>query len=136
VSGAWRSAKQAGCGCCRTRQSLNDTYPELVGALDSQSSEFIVDGEIVAFQGRHTSFERLQERIQLRDPVSALRSGVAVFYYLFDLLYLDGYDTTALQLRDRKGLLRSGLSYGGPLRFLSHRNTEGEALYREACRRG
>jgi len=61
---------------------------------------------------------------------------VAVFYYLFDLLYLDGYDTTALALRDRKALLRGGLSYGGPLRFLLHRNTHGEALYHDACRRG
>jgi bifunctional non-homologous end joining protein LigD len=120
----------------RTRQSLNDTYPELVGTLESQSSDFIVDGEIVAFQGRRTSFERLQQRIQLRDPVSALRSGVPVFYYLFDLLYLDGYDTTSLELRDRKALLRNRLSYGGPLRFLPHRNTEGEALYGDACRRG
>src|SRR6266487_1871910 len=30
----------------RTRQLLNDTYPELVGPLESQSSDdFIVDGE-------------------------------------------------------------------------------------------
>ena len=28
------------------------------------------------------------------------------------------------------------MSYGGPLRFQPHRNTEGEALYRDACRRG
>src|SRR6266498_4413726 len=73
----------------RTRQLLNDTYPELVGPLESQSSDdFIVDGEIVAFEGRRTSFERLQRRIQLRDPVAALSSGVPVFYYLFDVLHL------------------------------------------------
>src|SRR5262245_10278315 len=121
----------------RTRQPLNDTYPELVGPLESQASEdFIVDGEIVAFDGPNTSFERLQRRIELRDPVAALRTGVPVFYYLFDVLYLDGYDTTALEQRDRKSLLRNGLSYGDPLRFLPHRNTEGEALYRDACRKG
>jgi DNA ligase D-like protein (predicted ligase) len=121
----------------RTRQPLNDTYPELVGPLEAQrSDDFIVDGEIVAFEGRRTSFERLQRRIQLRDPASALRSGVAVFYYLFDILHLEGNDTSALQLRDRKSLLRNALSYGDPLRFLPHRNTEGEALYQDACRRG
>jgi bifunctional non-homologous end joining protein LigD len=120
----------------RTRQPLRDTYPELVGPLQSQPSDVIVDGEIVAFQGRRTSFERLQQRLQLRDPPGALQSGVAVFYHLFDVLYLDGYDTTALALRDRKKLLRGGLSYGGPLRFLPHRNTHGEALYHDACRRG
>jgi bifunctional non-homologous end joining protein LigD len=121
----------------RTRQPLNEAYPELVGPLEAQrSDDFIVDGEIVAFEGPRTSFERLQRRIQLRDPASALRSGVAVFYYLFDILHLEGNDTSALQLRDRKSLLRNALSYGDPLRFLPHRNTEGEALYRDACRRG
>ncbi len=59
-----------------------------------------------------------------------------MFYYLFDILHLEGNDTSALQLRDRKSLLRNALSYGDPLRFLPHRNTEGEALYRDACRRG
>src|SRR6266702_5210553 len=120
----------------RTRQLLNDTYPELVGALGPQVSDFIVDGEIVAFEGGRTSFERLQRRIQIRDPGASLSSGVRVFYYLFDVLHLDGYDTTALQQRDRKALLRNALSYGDPLRFLPHRNTEGEALYQDACRRG
>jgi len=119
----------------RTRQLLNDTYPELVGALGPQVSDFIVDGEIVAFEGGRTSFERLQRRIQIRDPAAALSSGVRVFYYLFDVLHLDGYDTTALQQRDRKALLRNALSYGDPLRFLPHRNTEGEALYQDACRK-
>jgi DNA ligase D-like protein (predicted ligase) len=121
----------------RTRRPLNDTYPELVAPLQSQESDdFIVDGEIVAFQGRRTSFERLQQRIQLRDPASALRSGVPVFYYLFDVLHLDGHDTTRLALRDRKVLLRNALSYGDPLRFLPYRNTHGEALFQEACRKG
>jgi bifunctional non-homologous end joining protein LigD len=121
----------------RTRQPLNDTYPELVGPLQAQrADDFIVDGEIVAFEGRRTSFERLQRRIQLHDPAAALRSGVSVYLYLFDVLHFDGHDTSALALRDRKTLLRTGLSYGDPLRFLPHRNTEGEALYQDACRRG
>jgi bifunctional non-homologous end joining protein LigD len=121
----------------RTRRLLNDTYPELLGPLESQSSDdFIVDGEIVAFEDGQTSFERLQRRIQLHDPASALRSGIAVFYYLFDILHLDGHDTTGLEQRDRKALLRNALSYLDPLRYLLHRNTEGEALFRDACRKG
>jgi bifunctional non-homologous end joining protein LigD len=121
----------------RTRQPLNDAYPELVDPLGSQASDdFIVDGEIVAFEGSRTSFERLQQRIQLRDPEATRRSGVPVFYYLFDILHLDGHDTDALELRDRKALLRNALSYGDPLRFLPHRNTQGEALYQDACRKG
>jgi bifunctional non-homologous end joining protein LigD len=121
----------------RTKQRLDDTYPELVPPLGSQASDdFIVDGEIVAFDRGRTSFERLQQRIQLHDPERALATGVAVFYYLFDLLWLDGNDTTRLPLRDRKRLLREALGFGGRLRLLPHRNTDGEERYRDACRRG
>ncbi|HEX8861422.1 MAG TPA: non-homologous end-joining DNA ligase [Actinomycetes bacterium] len=121
----------------RTRQRLNDTYPELVAPLASQpSGDFVVDGEIVAFERGRTSFERLQRRIQRHDPGQALERGVAVYYYLFDLLRLDGFDTTGLPLRDRKRLLRDAFAFGGRLRLLPHRNRDGEALYQDACRRG
>ena len=39
-------------------------------------------------------------------------------------------------LLERKRLLRGLLSFGGPLRFTEHRDTDGEAYYREACQRG
>ena len=53
----------------RNRQDLNASYPELVEALAMQSPEhFIVDGEIVAFEGADTSFSRLQGRLGIRDP--------------------------------------------------------------------
>jgi DNA ligase D-like protein (predicted ligase) len=120
----------------RNRKPLSDRYPELVEAIAAQRvTGLIVDGEIVAFEHGQTSFARLQGRMQLRDPDQARRSGIAVFVYLFDILYLDRYDTTHLQLRDRKALLSDALSFKGPLRFLRHRNTEGEAYYREACAR-
>ena len=74
----------------RNRQSLNGTYPELVEALAAQTcSKFVVDGEIVAFEGRRTSFARLQGRLGLTDPDEARSSGIPVFYYLFDLMHLD-----------------------------------------------
>ena len=121
----------------RTGRELNGSYPELVEALeDDPCRRFVADGEIVAFEGRVTSFSRLQRRMQLSDPRAARRSGVAVFLYLFDLLHLDGYDLTDLPLRARKRVLRRALSYGGNVRFLQHRNEHGEELYREACRKG
>jgi hypothetical protein len=40
----------------RNRLSLNNTYPEIVEALAKQDiARFVVDGEIVAFEGRHIS---------------------------------------------------------------------------------
>ena len=52
----------------RTDKPLNNSYPELVEALEREPTpEFIVDGEIVAFSGHITSFSRLQRRMQISD---------------------------------------------------------------------
>jgi bifunctional non-homologous end joining protein LigD len=121
----------------RTGRGLNDAYPELVEALAREPCpDFVADGEIVAFSGRITSFARLQGRMQIHDPERARRSRIAVYLYLFDVVHLDGHDTTGLPLRARKRLLRSGLSFRGHVRFMPHRNTDGEALFSDACRRG
>lgn len=121
----------------RNRKKLNHTYPEIVEALASQpADDFIVDGEIVAFENGLTSFSRLQSRMQIKDPHKARRSGIAVYYYVFDLLHLAGHDTTKLELRDRKALLRKALSFKDPLRFTLHRKACGEDYYEEACGKG
>ena len=59
-----------------------------------------------------------------------------VYYYLLDIVYLDGYDTTHVALRDRKALLKSALRFKDPLRFMTHRHREGEAYLHAACRKG
>jgi DNA ligase D-like protein (predicted ligase) len=121
----------------RNRKPLTDAYPELALALaEQQTRRFIVDGEIVAFKDGISSFERLQGRLGLRDPARARATAIQVFYYVFDLLWLDGYDVTGLELRDRKRLLRSMLSFRGPIRYSAHRDRDGEAIYRTACARG
>ncbi|WBO68498.1 non-homologous end-joining DNA ligase [Streptomyces camelliae] len=121
----------------RSGQSLSGTYPEITDALGRQEcDDFLVDGEIVAFEGTRTSFARLQQRIGIHDPRQARASRVAVTYYVFDVLYLAGHDLTALPLRTRKALLRRALQLSSPLRFTPHRNAEGEAYLRQACERG
>lgn len=68
----------------RNRLSLNNTYPEIIEALAKQDTcRFVVDGEIVAFEGRRTSFARLQGRLGITDPDEARASRIAVFYYVF-----------------------------------------------------
>lgn len=121
----------------RNRKLLNSTYPELVAALQSQLVEhFLVDGEIVAFEGSITSFSRLQQRMQIKDAEDARATNIAVYYYLFDLIFLDRFETTQLDLRTRKKLLRDQLKFKDPIRLTVHRNAEGEAFFREACRKG
>jgi bifunctional non-homologous end joining protein LigD len=121
----------------RNQKDLNVQYPELVEALKQQRVDhFIIDGETVAFEGNVTSFARLQDRMHVEDPEEARQTGIAVYYYLFDLLYLDGYDTTQVGLRHRKSLLKRALSFEDPLRLVIHRNEEGKAFFEEACRKG
>jgi bifunctional non-homologous end joining protein LigD len=104
-------------------------YAEIVEALgDQPAHDFVIDGEVVAFHRRQTSFSRLQRRgLGVRTPV---------YFYVFDLIHLDGFDLRRLPLRRRKALLRRALSFGGPIRFLPHRAEHGERYHREACEKG
>lgn len=120
----------------RSGQRLDATYPELADALRGKSGQLVLDGEVVAFEGRRTSFRRLQRRMQVTDADAARRSGVPVSYYLFDVLYADGFDVRPLPLRVRKRLLRHLVSFAEPLRYTPHRNAAGEPHLAEACRRG
>src|SRR5437879_6373968 len=50
----------------RNQKPLNHRYPELAAAFrDQPRASFIVDGEIVAFEGGITSFAKLQGRMQV-----------------------------------------------------------------------
>ncbi len=122
----------------RNGRNISGNYPELVHALLAQpAADFIVDGEIVALKRGLPSFEALQPRMQISDPGRALRSGIKVFYYLFDLLYFEGHDITALPLELRKGMLGNVISFSGPLRATPYgRSGKGKAIFREQCRRG
>lgn len=121
----------------RNRQPLNGTYPELVEALAAQPvTRFVLDGEVVAFDGRRTSFARLQGRLGLTDPDVARASPVRIFFYVFDLLHLDGKSTVEVPLLWRKKLLRKAIDFGDPLRYAPHRVEDGIAAYRRACERG
>src|ERR1700730_7764774 len=120
----------------RNRIRLNEKYPEITEELRRQQvNSFIVDGEIVTFKNGITSFAKLQERMQVEHPSPDLLRRVPVWLYLFDLLYLDRFDTRQIPLRYRKEVLRNTFDYQDPLRFTEHREREGEAYFREACRK-
>lgn len=121
----------------RSGRDVSGSFPEIVDALAEQDiPDIVVDGEVVAFEGPRTSFARLQPRIQVSDPDRARASGVRVYYYLFDLLAVDGESVRKEGLQSRKRRLRDVLTYRDPLRFTAHRVTADEAYYEDACRRG
>ncbi len=93
----------------------------------------IIDGEVVMMAADGTtSFQALQNRIGAGQD-SALR------YYVFDLLYLNGYDLRALRLDRRKQLLAALLSeFPGNDRvfFSEHIVGEGPVVLQQACKLG
>ena len=123
----------------RNRKPLDGAYPELVEALAlAVRGNAVLDGEVVAIDPARgiSSFALLQQRMQLRDPVRASRSGVPVLLYLFDCLYYEGIDLTGLPLVDRKAVLRDVVWYDDPIRFTPFRSSGSAAMYRDACARG
>jgi bifunctional non-homologous end joining protein LigD len=112
----------------RNDLSLNGRFPEIAAALEADpATNLVIDGEVVAFDGPQTSFSRLQQRGEHPTPV---------FFYVFDILRDGGEDVTKEPQRERKARLRKALAFEDPIRFTTHRNGDGEAFYKEACRKG
>jgi bifunctional non-homologous end joining protein LigD len=87
----------------RNNRELGDKFPGVIRALSKLPCEtLMLDGEVVALdeQGR-SSFQLLQ---RAGDPRP--KSG-NVIYYAFDLLNVNGKDTTRLPLMKRKALLKT-----------------------------
>lgn len=100
----------------RNGNDITDTFPELAGPLVDvlDGRDAILDGEIVALDAKgRPSFSRLQRRMHVLRPTTALRADVPVTFYLFDVLALDGRSTTSLPYVDRRADL-DALGFSGP----------------------
>ena len=113
----------------RTGRDATDSYPELhmIHELVDQVNA-VIDGEIVAFdaEGRN-SFEALQQRMNLRNEreIKRIASQIPVTLVAFDLLWLDGRDTTGLALEERRELLDLIVETDHRLQLTTHVEDEG-----------
>ncbi|PYU84534.1 MAG: DNA ligase D [Acidobacteria bacterium] len=115
----------------RTGVDMDKRYPELASLPDALAGrQAILDGEIVALDTRgHSDFELLQERMHVRAPSENLLSRVPVVYFVFDLLYCDGYDLRETPLLDRKQLLYRLLRTSEQFRYSDHQLEHGKELF-------
>lgn len=101
-----------------------------IAVLGVQSA--VLDGEVVAIErdGR-SSFQALRLSLDTRP------GGAALKYFVFDVLYLDGFDLRGSVLTERRRLLQSLLSASdadGPVRFSDAIAGRGEDVLENACR--
>ena len=112
----------------RNQLSYTVRFPGVVAALAALPADrFTLDGELVAFDGKLTSFARLQRPTPSSPPV----------YGVFDVLHLLGRDTRHLVLPERQNLVRQLLD-GAPraLWVVPSLNGGPADLLRQACADG
>jgi len=102
---------------------------EAVGELGLESAW--LDGEVAIVDDRgRTSFQALQNA--LSDP-----KGARLVYFVFDLLYLEGFDLQGVALSDRKRLLRTLIpKTAGQVRFSVDVPGSGAEFFKQACALG
>ena len=121
----------------RTGKDLTGTYPEVRAALAAQRTDrFLLDGELVAFDGDQTSFSRLQQRLGVITPSPELLEAFPVVYCVFDLLEAGGQDLTGRPLVDRRARLEQAIGPASGLQISEAWHDESERRYAEACRDG
>jgi bifunctional non-homologous end joining protein LigD len=115
----------------RSRSNLpfNKNYPPVVAALESWGINVVVDGEIVVLneEGK-TEFNALQNWATKREG--------NLFYYLFDILWLDGIDLTHEPLYKRKEILQKLIPEGTIIRYSDGIEEQGVQFFQVAKENG
>jgi len=124
----------------RNGNRMDRQYPEL-SILPHQinAKQAILDGEIAALDSQGVpSFEKLQQRIMVADAaaIALLTRHHPVVLFLFDLLYVDGYDLRGVPLAERKRLLKELLKPNDVIRYSEHFRGAGADLLAAAKQQG
>ncbi len=126
------------CGSSsRTGKDLTATYPEVRDALiTQQADEFLLDGEVVAYQGDQTSFSRLQQRLGTTAPSREQIAAYPVVYCVFDILEVDGEVLTDRTLAERRTRLTREIRTSAALQLSEAWRGDAQRRFDEACQSG
>src|ERR1051326_1098519 len=98
----------------RNARTLTNRFPTLASAVTELPADTaILDGEIVALdENGQAHFGLLQPRIHLSraKDIAEADHQIPVYFYAFDLLYLNGYNLMKFPLVERKAVLRKLIS--------------------------
>lgn len=120
----------------RNQNDLTPAFPELAGIAEAVGGrQVVLDGEICAIdQHGRASFSLMQQRTGIGEggrKIRISRTDVPIVFYVFDLLYLDGYSLLRVGLQRRKELLKQILKPSKILRLSEHFD-DGMRLYEAA----
>ena len=119
----------------RRQNDVTSKYPE-VGHIGNvlTADNAILDGEIVALDREGIPrFQLLQPRfgLKLTREQTVSDEEYTIVYYLFDLIYLNGYDLSNVDLRTRKELLRSIIGSDEFIRYSEHIEEDGKKFFEQ-----
>ncbi len=119
---------------------VTEHYPALAESLKIQpASQLALDGEIIALDSRgKLCFQCLQGYMKTMNRIQTGESEPpsAIIYYVFDILYLDGYDLMGMPLKQRKDLLQSVVAPDQNIRLVEYFTGNGETVYKAAIENG
>jgi bifunctional non-homologous end joining protein LigD len=123
----------------RNQNELTGEFPELHELSKLiKAKNAVLDGEVVALdeQGR-ASFSLMQQRTGIRKGGRRVgaRRELQIVYYIFDLLYVDGYDLRRVALEQRKQVLAQIVAPSELVRYSDH-FPQGLALFEVAKQKG
>ena len=105
----------------RKLEDVASSFPEIVSAISSIPSEFILDGELLAYRAdRPLHFQELQKRLRRKAVTDRLMAEIPVVYVPYDIMYLNGQSLIDRPLTERKKLL-SQIRFREPIIDLGYR---------------
>ncbi len=107
----------------RRLEDVSKAFPDIARGVREQvrARGVILDGEVVGYDPKTGRFLPLQETVRRRRThgVDQAVASIPVFYYVFDVLNLDGQDLTGLPYRERIARLSDVVEErrSGPIRL-------------------
>jgi bifunctional non-homologous end joining protein LigD len=123
----------------RNLRQITKSYPELETIRrDIKSKSAIIDGEIVVLENGLPSFDLLQNRFGVDDPmqVRLLSGKIPTTYIVFDLLHLNGKDLLNRPLSDRREKLARIVTDSPHLLLSQYVTGRGRSYFRNALKLG
>lgn len=113
----------------RNGLDFSQSFAPVAEALHNLKDDVVLDGEIVVLDKTgHAHFEWMHQPTRPKDA--------QLYYYAFDILWLNGHDLTNLPLITRKQILRKTIPNHSVIRYSDHVLAQGRALFAQMQKNG